>query len=344
MAALPAMPLLAGWLLATAAASALLTAATLVYARRMQLLDAPGRRRSHRLPTPRGGGAGPVLAWAAALGASLAVGPAPAHAAALLAGTGLVAVVGLLDDHRGLPAWPRLLVHLAAAALLVGSVRGQPAGVGDAAVFAVLVLGLAAVVNFWNFMDGIDGLAGMQSAFVALAIAAAAAIAGAAGLAMASALLAVAITGFLPFNTPRARIFLGDVGSGALGFACGGLLLLGWDAQALPAAVALLLPSAFLLDAGLTLLQRIAAGRRWYTAHREHLYQWLVRRGLPHARVVVLYLGWNLLIVTPLALATFLYRLPPVAALGAALAGGTVAWIAARRILLLRARRYGGAA
>src|SRR5690606_11554892 len=119
--------------------------------------------------------------------------------------------------------------HLLAASLLVVVLRGLPTSALELLAHTGLVIGLVALVNFWNFMDGIDGLAAMQSAFVALACGVAAMMAGAPAVALAALLLWAAVSGFLPFNAPRARIFLGDVGSGALGFACGGLLLMGWD-------------------------------------------------------------------------------------------------------------------
>ena len=330
-------------LLGTAVLGAMVTGAALGYARRARLFDRPGRRRSHLAPTPRGGGVGPVLAWIAALAAIGALAPLP-HALALGGGTVLVAAIGALDDHRPLPAWPRLLVHALAAGWLVLAARGMPADAVQALIAVVSVLLLVAVLNFWNFMDGIDGLAGTQSIFVALALAVALSWAGHHGLALAAAALAAAVSGFLPFNLVpggRARIFLGDVGSAALGFAIGGLSLLAWTDAGIPAALPLLLASAFLVDAGLTLAWRIAARRRWYTAHREHLYQWLVRRQLPHARVVALFLAWNLLIVTPLAVAVLLHRAPPIAALFAGFSAGALAWWLTRRALLRGARHYG---
>ena len=331
-------------LLGSAVLGAALTALALAYAHRAQLLDAPGRRRSHALPTPRGGGIGPVLAWVAALAAIAALVAPLTHALPLAGGTLLVAGIGAIDDHRPLPAWPRLLVHALAGAWLVLAVQGVPATAVQWAVLAALVALLVGVLNFWNFMDGIDGLAGSQTVFVALALAVVALVAGQPVLALAAAALATAVLGFLPFNLPvgrRARIFLGDVGSGALGFAVGGLSLLAWSDGAAPAAVLLLLPSAFLVDAGLTLASRMLSGRRWYTAHREHLYQWLVRRKFSHARVVALFLAWNLLIVTPLAIAVLVHRAPPLPALASGLAAGAVAWLAARRALLAHARRMG---
>lgn len=328
-------------LLATALVAAAGTALVLAYARRARLLDAPGRRRSHAAPTPRGGGAGPLLAWLAALAVVATLGLAPGTVAswALAAGTLAVALVGLLDDHRPLPAWPRLLIHALAAAVLLLSVIGVPAGGRGWLAWALLLPSLVAVLNFWNFMDGIDGIAGMQTLFVATALALSALLAGDTALALASGLLAAAAAGFLPFNFPRARIFLGDVGSGGLGFAVAGLLLLGWARGVLPAGLALLLPSAFLIDAGLTLLSRMLRKRRWYTAHREHLYQWLVRRGRSHARVVALFLAWNLLIVTPLAIAVLVHRANHAAALLAALLCGTALWTGVRVSMLSRTAR-----
>lgn len=328
-------------LLATALAAAAGTALVLAYARRVRLLDAPGRRRSHLAPTPRGGGAGPLLAWLAALGLASPLGLVPGAGISwvLGAGTLAVALVGMLDDHRPLPAWPRLAVHVLAAAGLLLAVIGAPRPGGALVAWVLLLPTLVAVLNFWNFMDGIDGIAGMQTVFVAATLAWASVLAGDAALALASGLLAAAAAGFLPFNFPRARIFLGDVGSGGMGFAVAGLLLLGWTRGVLPAGVALLLPCAFLIDAGLTLLSRMLRKRRWYTAHREHLYQWLVRRGRSHARVVALFLAWNLLIVTPLAIAVLVHRANHLAALAAALLFGSVLWFGVRRAVLSRPAR-----
>src|SRR5690606_17283104 len=105
--------------------------------------------------------------------------------------------------------------------------------------------------------------------------------------------------GFLPFNAPRARIFMGDVGSGALGFLIAAMAWIGILGGALRTSTVLLACSAFTTDATCTLLLRMLGGRRWYSAHREHLYQWLVRGGWSHARTVTCYMAWNLLIVLP---------------------------------------------
>jgi len=109
-----------------------------------------------------------------------------------------------------------------------------------------------------------------------------------------AAALVAGCLGFLPFNVPRARIFLGDVGSGALGFLVAALLIAAWRLEVAPLPALALLPSAFLLDAGLTLSQRIATGKRWTEPHREHLYQWLVRSGASHVAISAWYGVWTL--------------------------------------------------
>jgi Fuc2NAc and GlcNAc transferase len=109
--------------------------------------------------------------------------------------------------------------------------------------------------------------------------------------------VAGASAGFLPFNLPRARIFMGDVGSGAVGALIGALALLAWRRGVLDPGALLLLASAPGIDATATLLSRVLRGRAWYLPHREHLYQWLVRRGAPHGRVALAYAAWTTLVV-----------------------------------------------
>ncbi|HET6603024.1 MAG TPA: glycosyltransferase family 4 protein [Xanthomonadaceae bacterium] len=324
------------WLaLATGVVAAVLTWIAMLYARERALLDPPGRRRSHALPTPRGGGVGPLVAWLAALPlASLARTPYWVLALGVLA----VAAVGFADDHRPLPAWPRLLVHLLTASVLAATVMGIPADRHGWALVAAAVLALAALVNFWNFMDGIDGLAGVQTAFVTAVLAGMAAWHGQALLSGAALTLCAATAGFLPFNFPRARVFLGDVGSGGLGFAVAGLLLVAVTAGALSPLGAALLCSAFVVDAGMTLLWRLLGGRRWYHPHREHLYQWLVRCGIPHAKVVGLYMTWNILIVLPVVVLTDTTAVPAMLTAGPAMALAVVLWLLARRRVLADVR------
>ena len=212
--------LVMGALLGLALLSAALTWTARGYALRRQLLDQPGERRSHSVATPRGGGIAIVVSLLVAAGAAMWAWPgaAPSLLVACL-GLVLVAGIGWWDDHRPLPALRRLLVHFIAAALLAGLVKVH----GGSWLLAVLVLLFtASLINIWNFMDGINGIASSQAIVAAL------------GLApvlpwpysLAAVALGLACLGFLPFNFPRARIFMGDVGSGALGYAVAVVLVL----------------------------------------------------------------------------------------------------------------------
>lgn len=269
------------------------------YALRRDLLDHPGERRSHLLATPRGGGIGIVVAWLAAwllLPLVLRL-PAPLVAAVAL-GLLLVAGAGWIDDHRPLSPWVRLAAHVLAGALLAAACAAAGAGI------AVTLLAFAAVpvlVNVWNFMDGIDGLAASQAALAATAYALLASDPATVAMALS---LAAACLGFLPFNFPRARIFLGDVGSGALGFILAVLLVAtAWSAPGGPWAwPMLLLPlSAFLLDASLTLAGRIVRGEKWWAAHVEHAYQRLASKLESHRPVTLAYACWTALAVALVA-------------------------------------------
>ena len=279
----------AAWLFVSLAIGAGGTWCARRYALRHRLLDAPGERRAHTVPTPRGGGIGIVLALLVAGVALFPVIEAPTGFAAMLAGLLLVAIVGLIDDHRGLSPWVRLAVQGGASALLAWALwrqTGEP-------VFALAGFILAMVLaNVWNFMDGIDGIAATQAALVA----------GACAWALDGTMawwgwaLVAATLGFLPFNFPKARVFLGDVGSGALGFALAALLMQSMiEARGVHRALWLLPPSAFLIDASLTLGGRVLRGERWWQPHALHAYQQWARRLRTHVPVTAAYAAWTLL-------------------------------------------------
>lgn len=331
----------AGYALLSFLLTALLTAVAVAYAHRRGLLDLPGARRSHSVPTPRGGGIGIVVVMAAAIVLSLqAPWGTAVPAAVFLLCIGLIAGIGWWDDHRPLSAGLRLGVHLVVAvAWIVAS--GWPTAPGAVGwiLLSLSVVFVAGMINAWNFMDGINGLASSQALIVALALGWLHARAGQPGQAWLCLVLASSCAGFLPFNLPRARIFLGDVGSGALGFMIAALLIVAWQQSALPLASALVLPSAFVLDSGLTLAMRILAGKRWYRPHREHLYQWLVRSGRTHAQVTLGYAMWTSACVLLVA-ATPAGGGPVTGAAGLLAVYGLGAWVwwRLRRRLLQRAR------
>ncbi len=277
-----------------AVASALLTYAWIALATRQQLMDLPGARRVHGLPTPRGGGIGIALLVVAAfawLSMPSSAGFDPLARAS--AGVALFSALGLLDDLRPLRAPGKLAIQLIAAAVLVSAVP-LPATFAWLA-WPIALLACAYTVNIFNFMDGSNGLVATQGLVIALALAFWPGQADA--LRVAAIVLAGACAGFLPFNLPRARVFLGDVGSHAIGASVFALLLLSWQASVLGLVECLLFATPVLLDTGYTLLRRAGAGRPVWKAHREHGYQYAVRRGHSHAAVCVFYAAWTTLSV-----------------------------------------------
>ena len=289
-------------------ASLLLVRGLLAWAARLQIVDVPNERSSHTRPTPRGGGLAAVVVFvvgALALGAAGLV--SGRDLLALLPGAVGVAVVGLLDDRRGVAPLARLAVHLGAAAWFLVVLGGlPPTGITwvDATPLLGGLVGMLAIAwgtNLFNFMDGIDGIAGSQAVFIAAGVALVGIAGGVPGLAALGALLAGGAAGFLAWNWPPARIFMGDVGSGFFGHVLSCLLVLTLRADRPAIAVALALPALFLVDATVTLLRRGLRGAPPHQAHRTHAYQWLSRRWGSHLRVSLLYVALDLLLVAPVA-------------------------------------------
>ena len=280
---------------------------------RRGVLDVPVERSSHQVPTPRGGGIVIVVATLLAplCVGGLGTGRVPAPVAAWLAGGTAVALAGWVDDLRSLSSRTRLVVQLSAALVLLAvagcwsqldlPLAGRvPLGWAGCVLALLWIVGMT---NAYNFMDGIDGIAAGQAVIAGIAWAMIGRQAGDAGIAAIGAAIALSTAGFLMHNRPPARIFMGDVGSGFLGFTVAALPLLlaadGADADRdrLPVvAAALVWP--FLFDATFTFIRRLVRGENILEAHRSHLYQRLVITGASHAQVSALYAGWALLSAT----------------------------------------------
>jgi Fuc2NAc and GlcNAc transferase len=255
------------------------------------MLDHPNARSMHEQPTPRGGGL--AIAVVVVL-VTLLVQPwlgQPAGAALLLLQAG-AALLGWCDDRQGLSARFRLGIQLTltlVASLLcwLPLVWHEALPVAGAAFALVLTIpALIWLINLYNFMDGADGLAGLQAVTAGLAGALLLGLAGASGLAWVSAALAAGSLGFLVLNWPPARLFMGDVGSYLLGAGFGGLALVARVGGHLPLAVWFILLAPFVVDATLTLVFRAARGERLTEAHRQHLYQRVLKSGVSSDRLL----------------------------------------------------------
>ncbi len=318
------------------AASAMLTSAMRRYALSTRLLDHPNDRSSHSIPTPRGGGIGIVAAFT-----MLAAGLAWRRdidfgfAAALLGSGSLVALVGFIDDLKHVNARLRLLCHVVAASWAIAWLGGVPpfpvlgmtVDLGWAAN-ALGLLYLVAVLNFFNFMDGIDGIAALESITVALGGALLWWLATGTGQWVVPALFAACVAGFLVWNFPPARIFMGDVGSGFVGIVLGVMsLAAGIEHPPLYWSWFILL-GCFIVDPVVTLVRRLRRGERFDEAHRSHAYQYAARRLGAHLPVSLGCAAINVAWLLPLACLVALRVLDGV--LGVAIAYAPLVWLALR--------------
>jgi Fuc2NAc and GlcNAc transferase len=280
------------------------TGATLRYLRSRSVVDLPNDRSSHTVPKHRGGGL--AIGGVAFIGIAVAAGAGwiPLNVAVALIGGGLlVGGVGWLEDLRGVSVEIRVAVHFFGATLAVIWLGGFPAvtfaevsiHLGHAGSLLAIV-GLVWLVNLYNFMDGIDGLAAGEAVSTGIAGGALLLVAGEAGLAAVAFLIAGASGGFLVWNWSPAKLFMGDVGSGLLGFLLGVLALASERAGAVPLVLWILLIAVFVFDATVTLVRRVLRREPWYAAHRTHAYQRAVQAGWSHGQVASIVLVLNMML------------------------------------------------
>ncbi|HEX5512938.1 MAG TPA: glycosyltransferase family 4 protein [Gammaproteobacteria bacterium] len=279
------------------------------YAFKRSLIDIPNARSSHSRPTPRGGGVAIVVSLSFGLAIFCWLGEV-SFRFALAVGLGglLVAAVSYLDDRYDLPARWRFLVHVIAAGWALWWLGGiPPLLIFDQELrldwLGILIGGLFIVwlLNLYNFMDGIDGIAGVEAVTVACSAAVLLGLGGDSAAALQLLLLAAAALGFLLWNWPPAKIFMGDVGSAYLGFVFAVIALETSREGPLNLWVWLILLAVFITDASVTLLRRLWRGERWYQAHRSHAYQQAARRFGSHLKVTLTVGALNVLWLLPLA-------------------------------------------
>ncbi|WP_077046221.1 glycosyltransferase family 4 protein [Pseudomonas sp. KK4] len=289
--------------------SYLLTAALRRYAISRSMIDVPNARSSHTVATPRGGGVAIVTSFFISLIFLYAAGLTGTAFFVANAGAGFaIALIGFMDDHGHIDARWRLLGHFVAATWLLSLTGGLPPIV----VFSISInlgwlghgiatLYLVWLLNLYNFMDGIDGIASVEAISTCLGASLLYWFSGLDSLIWGPLLLASSVAGFLCWNFPPARIFMGDAGSGFLGIVLGGLSL---QAAAVNPSLLwawLILLGVFIVDATFTLFRRLLRGDRIYEAHRSHAYQFASRRFGKHLPVTLAVCLINFLWLLPIA-------------------------------------------
>lgn len=304
--------------------AALLTGILRHYALARSLMDIPNERSSHSVATPRGGGVAIVLTFLAALPLLGYLDLMPWRDVWATFGAGaLVAAIGFADDHGHIPARWRLVAHFSGAAWVLFWLGGVPVqtlpGVSEQygwILSVVAAFGLVWLLNLYNFMDGIDGIASVEAIAVCLGGALLYYLVEAPhAMSAAPLILAATVLGFLCWNFPPARIFMGDAGSGFLGIVLGALALqAAWhDTKLLPAWLILL--GVFIVDASWTLVRRLLRGEKVYLAHRSHAYQYASRKAGRHLPVTLGVAALNLFWLIPMAAAVAVGRLSPLVGL-----------------------------
>ena len=263
--------------------------------KRQWLLDRPNYRSLHAHPVPRLGGIAVVFGLVAGFSLIFCWGSVPDSIIWFLGGASAIVLVSFADDLWSLSAALRLGVHVTAAviAVMAGlSITHLPLpggsitlGVVGGGVFSVLFF--VWFLNLYNFMDGMDGLVGGMTGFGFGGLGLLCWMADAYLLAVLCATVVASMPGFLWFNFPPARVFMGDTGAPALGYLAAGFSILAQRIDAVPLWVSGILFSPFIVDATLTFARRVWRLEPVWSAHRSHYYQRLVGAGYSHRQVVL---------------------------------------------------------
>jgi UDP-GlcNAc:undecaprenyl-phosphate GlcNAc-1-phosphate transferase len=295
--------------LAFAGCLALLSAGVVRLMISVRVMDTPDARKSHSRPTPKGGGVGVVVAFLVGVAILYRYAEfsrlADPYFRGLIAASVAIAVVAFLDDLRDWPFIVKLAAQIGAALAAVAT--GLYVRVFHLPYFGAVDIGWLGIpvtlawilfaTNAMNFIDGLNGLAAGVALIAAGFLCVIGAGQGGWFVYFASLLLAAGLVGFMPFNYPRARIFMGDVGSQFCGFVLAVLAVAAsrFDAVELSFLIVPMLLSGVLFDVSFTLVRRALAGERITAAHRGHLYQLAQRSGVPAARVSAIHWGFAVL-------------------------------------------------
>lgn len=285
-----------------------------LYAIKKKLLDHPNQRSSHSHPVPRGGGIVFPVLWAVFLVILCFIGLIKSsYLLVFIPPVFLISFVSFIDDKYKMKARWRFLAQLGAAIYSLIIVGGFPSfDLGCMVIhwgwFGCVFMALALLwsTNLYNFMDGVDGIAAIEALFVFGFGGYFIWSAGGFELAIIIWAMAAIVTGFLLWNKPPAKIFMGDVGSTLLGFLVVLFGLVGEIWYKVPFLLWVILYGVFLFDATVTLLRRIKHGDVWYQAHRSHAYQRLQLQQWSHGKILLGMIVINMFLAA-LAFLTFYF-------------------------------------
>jgi glycosyltransferase WbpL len=303
-----------GCLLVTFLFSLGLTSLVKKYAVKNAVIDIPNERSSHTQPTPRGGG----IAVSIPIMISI-VGLYLFHLISfpifigMLISSLIITIVGWLDDHKHIIFYWRVIFYSIASIWMISWVGSLDAiSIGLIRIplpyilgYIVTFFGLLWLTNLYNFMDGTDGLAALQGICAGLFGGVLMLVEGETGLAIVCFIIVSSCLGFLYWNWPPAKIFMGDIGSCLLGFIFGSLALISDVTGTVSVSIWCILLSVFICDATFTLLKRIICREKWYDAHCSHAYQRLVQMGITHKQLAVAFFILNTILIWPMSYAAY---------------------------------------
>ncbi|TCB59679.1 MraY family glycosyltransferase [Acinetobacter terrae] len=294
------------------------------YALKKNIIDNPNERSSHSVPTPRGGGVAVVCSYLLALAVLMYSQQLELHTGFTLMAAGFViALLGFLDDHGHINSMLRLAIHFLVA---IGVVLGL-GGFSEVTIFngvqigfianIIAVLFLVWLLNLYNFMDGINGIASVEAITATVSMAILYLLLSISLNSEILWLLTACVCGFLLWNFPKAKIFMGDACSGFLGLTLGILALVALKENLALFCAWIICLGIFVVDATYTLIKRVLNGHKMYDAHRSHSYQILSRKWDSHTPVTLAVAAINLLWLLPIAYitATQNIRYPEIAVL-----------------------------
>jgi UDP-N-acetylmuramyl pentapeptide phosphotransferase/UDP-N-acetylglucosamine-1-phosphate transferase len=259
----------------------------------INFIDFPNNRSLHSIPTPRSGGLAIIVPLLIIF--LVNISGLPAVIINIVVGAAIVLVISVFDDIKHVPSLLRLCFHFLAAGWLVYSglalesivlPGGKELILPEYVSWIITILIIIWMTNLYNFMDGMDGFAGGMTV-VGFAVFAWMFFTTSQTMAMASLLIIASTLGFLCFNFPPAKIFMGDSGSSVLGYLAAAMMLSADKSKVMPLWLSVILFSPFIIDATITLLLRVSKKQKFWVAHKQHFYQRLVESGWSHRKTVL---------------------------------------------------------